>query len=254
MANMKNCPSCAADYDDTLPKCPFCGTLNLKGAEAEYMEKLEDVRSDMADLGNVPEAETKKEFAKQGKFLKRLLLILGGIVLLMTGLWIWDNWESERDLQEDYLWRQANYPIFDEMYANGEYEELVAICEQAISEDLPFFEWEHAAFCEVLEDLFHVDMILDKEAEEGSLPTYYYEDLLYYGWKMQGSYLEDRLSEEELVLIAPYTERLRADFAARWNFTEEERAAFEKEQQENYGYVSFDTCSKYIKKWKKENK
>lgn len=253
MANKKTCPNCAAEYEDTLPKCPFCGTMNYKGAEAEYMEKLEDVRSDMADLGNVPEEVTRKELKKQGKFLKKLLLILGVIVLLGAALMVWGNRESERNLQEDYLWRQTNYPIFDEMYADGEYEELAELCSQAIQEDLPFFEWEHAAFCEVLEDLFYVDMILDYEADGKEMTSYYYEDLLYYGWKMQGSYLEDRLSEEEMELVKPYTVRLKEDFATRWNFTEEEREAFEKEQQDNYGYVSYDSCRKYIKKWIKEN-
>ena len=254
MKNLKTCPYCAAEYDDTLPKCPFCGTMNYKGAEAEYLEKLEDVRSDMEDLGSVPEEETKKEFAKQGKFLKRLLLIFGIIVLLAIGLMLWSDRDTKRDAQADYLWKQTNYPIFDEMYENEEYEELAEICHQAIQEDLPFFEWEHSAFIEALDDFLYTDMILDYEAEGGEMKSYYYEDLLYYGWKTQGSYLEDRLSEEELQRIEPYTVRLIEDFNTRWSFTEEEREAFVKEQQENYGYVSYDSCKKYIKKWMKENK
>ena len=194
-----------------------------------------------------------KEFTRalqkgiEAKYRKKYLLILGVIVLLAAGLWFWGTQETRRDLKQDRLWQETNFPVWDEMYAKGQYEELTELLGQAIAEDLPFFEWEHAAFCEVLEDLFHVDRILDMEAEEGSLPTYYYEDLLYYGWKMQGSYLADRLSEEELRLLEPYTERLKADFAARWHFTEEEREAFEKEQKENSGYVSYESCSQYIK-------
>ena len=38
------CNSCGAEFEDTLPKCPYCGSLNYKGAEAEYLGKLEGMR------------------------------------------------------------------------------------------------------------------------------------------------------------------------------------------------------------------
>ena len=37
------CSSCGAEFEDTLPKCPYCGSLNYKGAEAEYLGKLESM-------------------------------------------------------------------------------------------------------------------------------------------------------------------------------------------------------------------
>ena len=53
------CSSCGAEFEDMLPKCPYCGTMNYKGAEMEYLDRLEDVRSDMEQLGSVPETETR---------------------------------------------------------------------------------------------------------------------------------------------------------------------------------------------------
>ena len=47
------CSSCGAEFEDTLPKCPYCGSLNYKGAEAEYLGKLESMRQDMHDIGQV---------------------------------------------------------------------------------------------------------------------------------------------------------------------------------------------------------
>ena len=44
------CSSCGAEFEDTLPKCPYCGSLNYKGAEAEYLGKLESMRQDMQQL------------------------------------------------------------------------------------------------------------------------------------------------------------------------------------------------------------
>ena len=67
------CSSCGAEFEDTLPKCPYCGSLNYKGAEAEYLGKLEDVRRDMQQLEQVPEKELKKKMNKENQKRKKLL-------------------------------------------------------------------------------------------------------------------------------------------------------------------------------------
>ena len=64
------CSSCGAEFEDTLPKCPYCGSLNYKGAEAEYLGKLESIRQDMQQLEQVPEKELKKKLKKKQKLNK----------------------------------------------------------------------------------------------------------------------------------------------------------------------------------------
>ncbi len=64
------CSSCGAEFEDTLPKCPYCGSLNYKGAEAEYLGKLESMRQDMQQLEQVPEKELKKKLKKKQKVNK----------------------------------------------------------------------------------------------------------------------------------------------------------------------------------------
>ena len=38
------CNSCGGEFEDNLPKCPFCGSFHYKGAEAEDLDTLEDIR------------------------------------------------------------------------------------------------------------------------------------------------------------------------------------------------------------------
>ena len=64
------CSSCGAEFEDILPKCPYCGSLNYKGAEAEYLGKLESMRQDMQQLEQVPEKELKKKLKKKQKLNK----------------------------------------------------------------------------------------------------------------------------------------------------------------------------------------
>lgn len=78
------CSSCGAEFEDTLPKCPYCGSLNYKGAEAEYLGKLESMRQDMQQLEQVPEKELKKKLKKKQKFVIKLLIILAALAAILA--------------------------------------------------------------------------------------------------------------------------------------------------------------------------
>lgn len=246
MKKFKICPSCSAEYDDTLPKCPYCDTLNYKGAEAEYLDKLEDMRSDMEDLGNIPEQETKKEFAKQGKFLKKVLFGIGLCVILLTVLMVWTNREQKIDAKAEYSWKQENFPIWDELYENQEYSTLVEMYWEAAKIGMPYWDWKHGDFCEWLDSMMYLEQLLDAEAKGEQLKESYYVDILYYQLRIEGAGLEG-LSQEEKERLAPYMKPVTEDFKRRWNFTETEKDAISMEQKKNYGYVSYDFCEEFIK-------
>jgi len=83
----KICESCAGKYDDMLPECPYCGSINYKGAEAEYFNQLEEVREELEDLKEVPVEETKQEFRKQGQFLGKVFLVTVIVLALLILLY-----------------------------------------------------------------------------------------------------------------------------------------------------------------------
>lgn len=252
MAKKKTCPFCAAEYLDNLPACPYCGTMNYKGAEAEYLEKLENVRSDMEDLGSIPAQEIKKEFKGTLRFVRKIFVGMAVLAAVWIAVYAWINYEPERDPQADYLWKQTNYPVFDELYEKKDYEEMTRLYREAVEEDQPIYDWEHSYFCGVLDDLFYVETILEHLADGEELKDSYYEDLVYYGWKYDYTFIEEHLSEEEIELVTPYVEHYLQDFHARWEFTEKERTKFTEYMSEHYGYPSFDLCEDYIRDWKKE--
>lgn len=74
------CGSCGAEFDKNIVKCPYCGSTNIKGAEREYMEKLEDVREDMGELESVPLEELQDTVKRQGRFLKKVIITILAIV------------------------------------------------------------------------------------------------------------------------------------------------------------------------------
>ena len=45
------CSNCGAEINEKDAYCPYCGVMNARAAEREYMEKLEDIREDTERLG-----------------------------------------------------------------------------------------------------------------------------------------------------------------------------------------------------------
>lgn len=248
------CKSCGAEFEDTLPKCPFCDSFNYKGAEAEYFEKLEDIREDVEELGQVPAAETRKEIKKQGRFLKWIFIVLGLLVAGMLLFVFWVEREEKRDPQADYLWKKQNYPVMDELYEQGKYDELVAFYKEAWDADYPVMEWEHDQLCWLLVNVQTVESILEAEQNGEELTEADYSSLLYYGFKMSNLENEYDLPEEEWEILRPFIQPIIDDFEVRWEFTDKDLKNIEKERSGSRGYVSFDFCDKYIKKWMKERK
>jgi hypothetical protein len=103
------CSSCGAEFEDTLPKCPYCGSLNYKGAEAEYLGKLESMRQDMQQLEQVPEKELKKKLKKKQKFVIKLLIILAALAAILAVIVFRAQYIEPRDARADYLWEKENF-------------------------------------------------------------------------------------------------------------------------------------------------
>lgn len=147
------CRSCGAEVEECLPKCPFCDTFILQGAEQEYMDKLHQVREDMEDLKQIPEETVKQELKSQGRRIRRILIIAGIAAALLAGLFVWEDHRYDRDNKADYIWGQQNFPAMNELYENGKYEELEQLYYEALMDDKPVWNWEYyEEFSEWLEE------------------------------------------------------------------------------------------------------
>ena len=138
------CSSCGAEFEDTLPKCPYCGSLNYKGAEAEYLGKLESMRQDMQQLEQVPEKELKKKLKKKQKFVIKLLIILAALAAILAVIVFRAQYIEPRDARADYLWEKENFPILDRLYQEKDLEALMDFYEQAVEENRTIDRWEHS--------------------------------------------------------------------------------------------------------------
>ncbi len=249
----KICEFCGASFEEMLSKCPYCGNTNIKGAEAEYMEKLEEVRSDLEELAQIPVEETKKELKKQTKLIA---IVMGTILVISLGVtvveWISNNRYGEKSTsqkQSDFAWKQEHLEDFNEVYEQGDDEELMDMYYEAAAENRPVYEWDHANYSSALAHYKDMEYVWAKiERGEPPMSVSDYAGLLSGYFFIE--YYYNRMNEEEKEKFAPYYEKAKADYENRWDFQGKEWRAVEKEHAEK-GTISYETSEKYVKAWLK---
>jgi len=81
-----HCQSCGAEFANTEPKCPYCGTIYIPGAETEYMNKLGDIREDMEDLEGAALSETASELKTATGKMFKIIFIIAAIIAGLFGI------------------------------------------------------------------------------------------------------------------------------------------------------------------------
>ena len=235
------CSSCGAEFEDTLPKCPYCGSLNYKGAEAEYLGKLEGMRQDM-------QKELKKKLKKKQKFVIKLLILLAALAAILAVIVFRVRYIEPRDARADYLWEKENFPVLDRLYQEQDFEGLTDFYEQAVIEDRVINRWEHSGIFTRLMSCQNAREYLALEQSGETLRDYQETQLLDDYWILRGLEYSGGMSEEDKEYIRPYVEATLNSLADRYTFTAEEEKKFEDSLRNNYGYPRYEDCEEYIKK------
>ena len=238
----------AAKVGEMIAK-KYCGSLNYKGAEAEYLGKLESMRQDMQQLEQVPEKELKKKLKKKQKFVIKLLILLAALAAILAVIVFRVRYIEPRDARADYLWEKENFPILDRLYQEKDLEALMDFYEQAVEENRTIDRWEHSGIFRWLMSCRDAREYLALEQSGETLNEYQQALLLDDYWMMRGlDYSEVILTEKDREYIRPYVEATLNSLADRYTFTAEEEKKFEDSLRNNYGYPRYEDCEEYIKK------
>lgn len=255
MGKIVICGSCGGGFEDDQPKCPYCGSTHIKGAEQEYMGKLENVRKDMGELDNAPLEELQKAVKKQGYFIRNSVLVILLIAAAAALIVYLMNREEKKDYKEEYLWQQEYFPRLSQLYDNGEYDAMMKLAVQALDENpsATLWTWEHYDFYEVYVDARMFGALLQLE-EAGALSGNDYSLMFYYEWVLVCLEEFDRpeYTEKEWEALAPYIELAGEALVSDWGMTDGEYQEFLQLAEQNYHSVSYSSCEEYVKKWLKE--
>lgn len=254
MGKMVVCDSCGAEFEENLAKCPYCGSMNVKGAEREYMEKLEDVQEDLEELEDAPLDELTDTVKKQGLFLAKVFLV----VLAVVGILALARFILERrdrwDPKAEYAWQQEYYPRLDQLYDEGDYDGMVDLALEAMGEDnAAIWKWEHYDFYEAYLYARDFEEMYSQLGEEMFLDSDYIF-LFQEEWRLVLLEENDqlKLTNRDREVLGPYIERAGAALSSDWGMSEEEYESFLNLAKENYYIMPYEECRDFVERWLEE--
>ena len=236
-----SCRTCGAEFDATMPNCPYCGTMYLPAAETAYMNKLEGIRGDLAGLGALRKKETR---AHAGRLSKKLLTAAAILLLAVAAVLVVRLIQERKEAaleQAEYLWQREGFARMDEFYDAEAYEDLVAFYDQAADEGHQVWQYRHWNFCEFYDLILTAQNSLQAwKAEGGSRLYLFYDEIKLYRLE----YMND-LSPEERTMLDELRQPLLADFNERFPLTEAELDEFRRVLARD-GFVPIKTCEQFF--------
>ncbi len=174
---MKTCASCGGAFDEALPKCPYCGTLNEAGAEKEYNKKLERIRKKLDVVDDIAVDDFKHE---AGLFFRSL--IIAAAVAAAVAFFYWRvglgarnriYWGKKAEAQ-DIIAETAKYhgilADWNALYDAGKYDEMCRLVKESDRKKL--YEWKHQEFYSEYSQLMETEEALAEISSESSYGPY----------------------------------------------------------------------------------
>ena len=143
------CPSCGGTFPEMLPKCPYCETLNPKGAQKAYMDQLEQMRGDMSEMADDVEENYTRQLKKSGSRMGRIflvvLILIGALAALMIGMSAYDRVRDARETKAELAFRKAHFADLDAIYAQGDDDAVLELINTLYDEEgsSALWSWKH---------------------------------------------------------------------------------------------------------------
>ena len=254
MGKMMVCDSCGAEFEENLAKCPYCGSMNVKGAEREYMEKLEDVQEDMEELEDAPLDELSDTVKKQGRFLAKVFLVVLAVVGILVLAYFFIERRDRWDPKAEYAWQQEYYPRLNQLYDEGDYDGMVDLALEAMGEDnAAIWKWEHYDFYEAYSyarDFERAHSQLEKEKLLDSEYVLLFQAEWYLVLLEEKDQVE--LTDRDREVLRPYIEKAGAALSSEWGMSEEEYRQYWNLAKENYHIMPYENCRDFVERWLKQ--
>lgn len=243
------CRSCGAEFDDSLAACPYCGAVNEKGAEKEYMDKLDDIHDDMSELSDDGIEQAAETTKKTGKIIAIAAIVTVLLVVVIAVIGIMSKAKKTELMRQQTIWQNQNFKKFDSLYEAGDYDKLFAEIESHKDDEaFTMYRWDHYDFyntyvyCAASDSSRSALASGEIQANDKNNAS-----LLYGEMRVRYNYTsEDLLKDDEKFYLAESAERSINDLKERWSIDDSNFDSTWEELADGR-YLNYNDVKKYIK-------
>lgn len=234
------CKNCGGVFSEELDKCPYCSTMNKKGAYSKFRGKISNIIDQLLGLGD--EAERSVSMIIFLSILRALVICamvigLAFVIALFRNVNYYNDKSYDERLLRNINWENENIATLNEAYANNDLETIDKLYDEN-SEVV--YRWQHfpAYYLKSVYQYLTEDEYFDEYSLADNLYFIYFPD--YYTSTV------NVMSEEE---IQEY-ENLKKDIIDRLvqkGYTEKELKDIYDSNKDQYGYLTASDLEKYVK-------
>jgi len=124
------CKNCGASFDDELSNCPYCGTMNKKGAYREFRMKISAMIDSILGLKDDIHSSVSKIIF--GSFLRSLILIvlivgLGFVFSRFINVNYMSDKKYDEEAYEEIIWMDEHLDALNEAFENDDFKTIEKI-------------------------------------------------------------------------------------------------------------------------------
>ena len=249
------CGNCGGEITDKDAYCPYCGVMNVRAAETEYMEKLEDIRENTEKLGDEGGRHTKKEVRRVGKLAVIIFAIVAVLVLgLFVFSWAMDHffYGNGRDARDEAAFKEKYFPKLEELYASGDMDATCDYLNEIGGEDGAevLQMWPHYKYISYYMDYKIVHAIPGTELDN-DFWNLKYDEVLYAGIELiyqAGYFGQKNMSAEETEKVKKYASEAEDIFSEYFSLDKSELDEIYRNCTDEEGYVYYTKIQEWAKK------
>ena len=249
------CGNCGGEITEKDAYCPYCGVMNVRAAETEYMEKLEDIRENTEKLGDEGGRHTKKEVRRVGRLAVIIFAIVAVLVLgLFVFSWAMDHffYGNGRDARDEAAFKEKYFPKLEELYASGDMDATCDYLNEIGGEDGAevLQMWPHYKYISYYMDYKIVHAIPGTELDN-DFWNLKYDEVLYAGIELiyqAGYFGQKNMSAEETEKVKKYASEAEDIFSEYFSLDKSELDEIYRNCTDEDGYVYYTKIQEWAKK------
>ena len=233
------CKNCGADFDAKLSYCPYCGTMNKRGAYAEFRGKISSIIDSM--LGLKDDVEKSVSRIVLSSLLRSLIFIavIIGIAFLFSRT-AQVNYKNDpkydQQAYEEIVWMDENLDKLNEAYESGDYKTVNTLYYQQPNAVRKWSRYPAYTLKSAFEELEQEERF-DAYRFQKMLHFIFHPDV-YTGYNGMSRVDEDEYGEMRDALIAKLEGK---------GYSADELQKIYEKCADNYGYVNSDLLKEYVK-------
>lgn len=249
------CGNCGAEITEKDAYCPYCGVMNPRAAETEYMEKLEGIRESTEKLGDEGGKHTKKGIGRAGKVAARVLIIVAvSILALFAFSWAMNRFlfGSGRDARAEAAFKEQYFPELEELYASGDMDATADYLSEISGKDGAdvLLVWSHYKYLSYYMDYRIIHAIPEAELDH-NFWKHQYCDVLYTGIELiyqTGYFGNKKMSAEEKEKVKEYADEAENIFAEYFSLSKSDLDEIHEDCTDEEGFVYYTKIQEWAEK------